>query len=335
MIPGAGTPPRRPTRRAAVRLAVLLVLLLALAVALRHRWAEVRPLLGQLSLPATGLATACVLAGVFSSYLAWRAILADLGSPLPLTAGMRVFFLGQLGKYLPGSIWPVAAQMELGRDYQVPRRASGAAVVVTMLLLLGTGLLLAVLALPLSGPAVSGRYWWVLLALPVALVALYPRVLNRLLDRALRLARREPMPTPLSPGGILRAAGWATAMWGLYGAHVWVLAHDLGVSAAGLPLRAAGAFAAAWCIGFLLVVAPAGAGVREPALVLLLAPAVPATRALVIALVSRLLFTVGDLGWGGVALLARRRPPLPAPAAGTGEQAPVTARPSDPAAGDR
>jgi hypothetical protein len=33
----------------------------------------------------------------------------------------RILFLGQLGKYLPGSVWPVLAQMELGKTYRVPR----------------------------------------------------------------------------------------------------------------------------------------------------------------------------------------------------------------------
>jgi uncharacterized membrane protein YbhN (UPF0104 family) len=307
----AGAPPRRSWRGPA-RLAVLLVFLIALAVALRQRWADVRPLLGQLSLPATGLATACILAGVFCSFLTWRAILADFGATLPLAAGMRIFFLGQLGKYLPGSIWPVAAQMELGRDYRVPRRASGAAVVVTMLVILGTGLPLALLALTLSGPAAFGRYWWLLVAVPTALVLLHPRVLNRLIGLVLRLARRKPMPTSLTSGGMLRAAGWAVAMWWLYGAQVWALAHDLGVTAADLLLHATGAFAAAWCIGFLLVIAPAGLGVREPALVLLLTPVMPSTQALVVSLLSRLLFTVGDLGWCGAAVLVRSRRPVPA-----------------------
>ncbi len=44
-------------------------------------------------------------------------LLNDLGSPLPPAGSLRVFFLGQLGKYVPGSVWPAVAQMELGRDY--------------------------------------------------------------------------------------------------------------------------------------------------------------------------------------------------------------------------
>jgi uncharacterized membrane protein YbhN (UPF0104 family) len=145
-------------------------------------------------------------------------------------------------------------------------------------------------------------------------VLLYPAVLNRLLAMALRLAHREPMPQPLSLPGVLRAVGWALLSWLLYGIQVWVLARMLGVGGVGILPRSIGAFAAAWCVGFLVVIAPAGGGAREAALIVLLGTGVGAARATVIAVVSRLLFTVGDLGWGGgVALAVRRRNPSPEP----------------------
>jgi uncharacterized membrane protein YbhN (UPF0104 family) len=297
-----------------LRFAVLAVFGVALAVVLARRWHEVRPLLHSLSVAGVALAAVSVFGGIYLTFLCWRAVLTDLGSPLPLGGGMRVFFLGQLGKYLPGSLWPLLAQMELGRDYKVPRRSSGAAVAIFLLLILGTGLLVAAVALPLLGGDALHRYWWVLLVLPVAAVLLYPAVLNRLLAMALRLARREPMPQPLSLPGVLRAVGWALLSWLLYGIQVWVLARMLGVGGVGILPRSIGAFAAAWCVGFLVVIAPAGGGAREAALIVLLGTGVGAARATVIAVVSRLLFTVGDLGWGGaVALAVRRRDPSPEP----------------------
>jgi uncharacterized membrane protein YbhN (UPF0104 family) len=309
----AGPQVSRPGRggwrrwRNLLRLAVLAAFAAVLAVVLARRWGEVRPLLHSLSVAGVGLAAVAVVTGIYTSFRCWRAVLTDLGSPLPLSGGMRVFFLGQLGKYLPGSLWPLLAQMELGRDYKVPRRASGAAVAIFMLLVLGTGLLVAAIALPLLGGDALHRYWWVLAVLPVAAVLLYPRVLNRLLATLLRLARREPMPNPLSLSGVLRAVAWSLVMWLLYGIHVWVLTRMLGVGGVGLLPRSIGAFAAAWCVGFLVVIAPAGGGAREAALIVLLGAGVGAARATVIAVVSRLLFTIGDLGWGGAAVLAVRR----------------------------
>jgi len=281
--------------------------LAVIVVVLAGQWQEVRPLLGRLSAPSVLAAMAAVSAGIYGTFLSWRAGLTDLGVRLHVVGGMRVFFLGQLGKYLPGSIWPAVTQMRLGRDYQVPQRASGAAVVVFMLMVIGTGLLVALPVIPLLGPGAADEYHWLVLVLPLAMVLVAPPVLNRLIALALRVARRPPLPAPLSFGGILRVAGWSIGAWLLYGVQVFVLARQLGADGGWLLLlQCTGAFAVAFASGPLLLVVPAGAGVREAALLLLLGPTITAPRAAVIAVVSRLLFIVGDLAWGGAAVLAAR-----------------------------
>jgi glycosyltransferase 2 family protein len=304
-----GVPPRPGGRwRTQLRLVVAGVFLAVIVGVLAGQWQQARPLLGRLSVPAVLAALALVLAGIFATFLSWRAALADLGGRLPLTGAMRVFYLGQLGKYLPGTIWPVVTQMRLGRDYRVPPRASGAAVVVFMLMLIGTGLLVGVPVIPLLGRGAVDEYHWLVVVLPVAAVAVAPPVLNRVMATVLRVARRPPMPAPLSLGGILRVAGWSIVSWLCYGVQVFVLARQLGAQGGALLLlQCTGAFAVAFASGPLLLVVPAGAGVREAALLLLLGSTITAPRAAVIAVVSRLLFVVGDLAWGGAAVLAERR----------------------------
>jgi hypothetical protein len=271
-----------------------------------RQWSRVESVIGELSVTAVALSAASALAGIWFSFLCWRAILADFGARIPVTAGMRVFFVGQAGKYVPGKVWPILTQIRLGRDYQVPGRSSAAAALIFMLIVLGTGLLVAVCALPVLGAGAADRYWWTLLALPAAAVVLWPPVLNRALGVAMRLARREPMPQPLSARGIGRSVGWALVMWALFGVHLWVLLAAFDVDTSGLLLRSVGGYAGAWAIGFLLVVAPAGVGPREVALVVLLGPHVNQPAALVAALVSRLLMTLGDLLWPAVALAVER-----------------------------
>src|SRR4029079_6419948 len=58
-----------------------------------------------------------------------------------------------------------------------------------------------------------------------------------------------------------------------------------------------GAFAAAWCAGFLVVVVPTGAGTREAVLTLALASLLPGgpAAALTVAVLSRLLLTLADV----------------------------------------
>jgi glycosyltransferase 2 family protein len=315
----AGVPPPRPGGRwrTPLRLVVAGVLCGVIAIVLAGQWRQARPLLGRLSVPVVLAAWALVLAGIYATFRSWRAALADLGGSLPHAGAMRVFYLGQLGKYLPGTVWPAVTQMRLGRDYRVPPRASGAAFVVFMLMLIGTGLLVGVPVIPLLGRDAVDEYRWLVLVLPLFALALAPPVLNRAMALALWLARRPPMPAPLSLGGILRVAGWAVISWLCYGGQVYLLAGRLGAGGGALLwLQCTGAFAAAFVSGPLLLVVPAGAGVREAALLLLLGSTLTAPVAAVVAVVSRLLFIVGDLAWSGLAVVAAGRavrPPGPLP----------------------
>src|ERR1700733_15523807 len=68
-----------------------------------------------------------VLAGLLASMCAWRRLLAGLGSPLSVPAAARILFLGQLGKILPGSLWPILAQMELCYAYPATWHRSASA----------------------------------------------------------------------------------------------------------------------------------------------------------------------------------------------------------------
>jgi uncharacterized membrane protein YbhN (UPF0104 family) len=279
--------------------------------AVSRRWTEVRGVLGDLSAPAVAVSLLSALVAVWCSFLSWRVLLREFGSEVPLAGAMRIFFVGQLGKYLPGKVWPVLTQMRLGRAFQVPGRSSAAAVLITMFISLGTGLLLTAVVLPVLGGRAWDDYWWTLLAVPVAFAVLLPPVLNRLLALAMRLARRDPMPRVLSGRAIGLSVFWALASWVCFGAHLWALLLDLGAGGSDLAVRAVAAYAGAWSIGFLLALAPAGLGPRETALVVLLAGSVTEPVALVAALVSRLLITVADLVWPAVALLTRRRPRRP------------------------
>ena len=145
----------------------LLVIAAGLAVyGLASQWPQVHAALAKLDGYDVAGAAVSVIAGLGCMLLAWRALLADLGSPLPLSAAIRVMFVGQLGKYVPGAVWAVAAQVELARDYQIPRRRSATASVVAMALTLVVSLIVAGVTLPLISAHAARQYWWVLAITP-------------------------------------------------------------------------------------------------------------------------------------------------------------------------
>ncbi|SEU37186.1 lysylphosphatidylglycerol synthase domain-containing protein [Nonomuraea wenchangensis] len=287
---------RRPQgARGLVRVVFLLVALGFGGWAVAREWDGVVAGFARLSAPALAGSLVAVVAALLGAMLTWRTLLADLGSPLPLRPAAKVFFVGQLGKYIPGALWPVLAQMEMGRDLGVPRARSAAAFFLMMPVQLATGLLVTL------GTLGWDRYGWLLLALPALLVLLEPKVINAVIAFGLRKLKREPLERPLTRRGMLAALGWALAGWIAYGVHLYFVVPQGGL------VFAVGAFALSWCLGILTFVVPAGAGVREVAMVAVLAPHVSGGAAIAVALSSRIVIIVGDLICAGLAGIAARR----------------------------
>ena len=289
-----------------VRVAFLLLALVLLVLALRENGDEALESARDVGIVNALGSLVAVLVGLLASAMVWRALLTDLGTALPMRPALHVFFLGQLGKYVPGSVFAIAAQMELGRTQGAPRSRVGTASLLFMGVLVAAGLLTAAVALPLTSPQALRDYAWVLLLLPVGLAVLHPPVLSRLVGVLLRVLRRDPIDRPLSRRGVGTALAWALAMWVAYGVHLWLLVRPQDTDGrADLLLLSLGAYALAWTAGFLFVVAPAGAGVREVALIAALAPVLDAPAALAVAVLSRVLMTLGDLVWGAVGAALR------------------------------
>ncbi|WP_432565297.1 lysylphosphatidylglycerol synthase domain-containing protein [Kineococcus sp. SYSU DK003] len=290
---------------------LVLVVTLAVVYVVRDR-AAIAQAWSRLDAVSVLLALVFSLANVALSGASWRSVLRDLGSPLPVGAAARVFFVGQLGRYIPGTVFQFVAQAELARDHGVPRRRTGSALAVALLVSLTTSSLLitAVLPFALHGRQISGWEWtgWLRWLTPLLLVLLVPGVLNPLLRVLLRLARQEPLEHRITWRGLLASAGWALASWGAVGGQVYVLAHAVGTDwdTGQLLALAVGGYSLAWMAGFLVVLAPAGAGARELVLGATIALATGSGGAAVVVLGSRVLLTVSDLLLAFAALAGHR-----------------------------
>ena len=216
----APRPPRWRPIAAAVVLAVVVVAAIFAIYRDRHSFADT---IRHIGVAATIAAFLAGLLGVAATYPAWRQVLAGLGVQFGWGAGARVFFVSQLGKYLPGSVWPVLLQMEAGRARGASRRTMLAANLITVVLSCATGLLLACLLLPITDAHALAHYWWLLLALPPLVGLLHPRAMTALLDRLFRLVGRAPLGERLPLTATASAAGWSTLSWLALGLQLWIL----------------------------------------------------------------------------------------------------------------
>lgn len=247
--------------------------------------------------------------GVGTAWLQWRRVLVGLEVKIDARESARLFFLSQLGKYLPGSVWPVAMQVEAGRRWGVSRKSMIAAYLITLVLSVATGLAVAAVLLPFSVPAALHRFWWALVALPLIVVLALPKSLPYLLDLLLTVFRRKPLGVRLDAADTLWASGWAVFSWVGFGLHVAVLAAAVGHPSFGLVVLCIGGMALAVPAGVLFLPAPAGAGMRELVLGYVLVTVISPGQALAVVVASRVLLIVVDLILAaGAVLVAGRRP---------------------------
>jgi glycosyltransferase 2 family protein len=224
--------------------------------------------------------------------------------PIDAGSARTIFFVSQLGKYLPGAVWTVLAQVDAARRHGLSRTGMGIGAVLFLVFHVLTALLAAALLLPWGAPQLLGAYWWSFALTPLLLVAFVPAVLSRLVTLAARITRRRPMALDLQVRDVAVAVAWLVLVWLAYGAAMYVLVRPLApeTPAVALAVLGTGAFALAWAVGVLVLPAPAGVGPRELVLFVALSPVIGPTAATSIAVVTRVVHTLGDLALAGVHL---------------------------------
>jgi uncharacterized membrane protein YbhN (UPF0104 family) len=301
---------RRPGVRGWAKLAFLLAVGVLGALVIVRRWDELSQVFGRLSWLAVLASVPLAALAQFAAVRSFRSILSDLGAPLPVPAACRLYFVSQLGKYLPGTVWAMVALVTMSREYRIMRKTSLAAGLLAMAFSLATAFCVAALLLPVGAAQTVRHFWYVWLLIPALLVGLHPRVVSAVLDAALRLGRKQPIPDRMSYRGTLRAAGWQALCWLLFGLHAWALMLGIGAPVGRSLAVSIGGFALSYGLGPVFVVAPAGAGVRETGIVLTLGTVVGAAPALAVALVSRVVILLVDFGQAAAwSLVARRLAP--------------------------
>jgi uncharacterized membrane protein YbhN (UPF0104 family) len=295
-----GDPPKISRRRELLSWLLLLGVVVGVAVVVARNWQAFLDSIDKIGIGGVALSLAAGALGVVGNYLQWRCVLIGLEVRFPLVEGARVFFVSQLGKYLPGSLWPVVMQMEAGRRRGASRTTMLAANLITVLLSLCVGLVLAALLLPFSSPSALHKFWWALALLPLLVVLAHPRSFPFLLDRVLKVLRRAPLQVRMSGSATMTALGWSTLSWIAFGAHLGVLAAAMGKPSLGLLALCIGGMGLAVSAGLLFLPAPAGAGMREVVLGVVLLSVLTSGQVVAVVVASRVIILLADLLLAGL-----------------------------------
>ncbi|MCH8949465.1 MAG: flippase-like domain-containing protein [Chloroflexi bacterium] len=213
---------------------------------------------------------------------------------------LKIFLYSWVGRYVPGKVAYVAGRFLLGRSLRISSASLAGSMAYEGVLLLVAGAALASVTL-VPTLAIESESVLLYLALPAlavgGVVVLHPRVLGWVLRFGMRVAGREAVEFKrlLPPRQIAKVTSMYVGAFLLNGVGFYLLIISLtDYSPRYLPL-AVGLFGLAAVVGLVSVFAPAGIGVREGILVVVLQTTMPVELAILVSLVARVWATVIDL----------------------------------------
>ncbi|MBI3740800.1 MAG: flippase-like domain-containing protein, partial [Chloroflexi bacterium] len=237
-----------------------------------------------------------VLARVFAVE-AWRRIIIALGDALPFTFAMRVWFVSNLARYVPGNIWQVAAMMTMVNAKGVSKtNALLSQIIYTAIALSISGLLGIFFVVfqpqvlqglvPIS-PSPLNNYLPALAAsaFSALIVGLaLPQMFRLIIRVAAKISRRDLTAPPTTFARGLVPPLYSSAMWLTNGVAFFLFVSAItDLSLAQLPALIAINAGAYW-IGYLSFITPSGLGFREGALAFMLAVYFPTPIAVALSL---------------------------------------------------
>src|SRR6266540_3660897 len=222
--------------------------------------------------------------GMSSFGLIWRRVIMALGASVRRRDVFVWYQLGQLGKYLPGGLWPVLGRSELAVRGGLNRQIAYNSVALSMGATYLCGALVSGLLLPfvLLTEGSIGTSAWVFVIIPLGL-------LFGLAERVLGKSAEQQVP-PWSASVVLVARH--APPWLLNGVATWLIALTFDPHASFVTMMFAGILS--WVVGFVVIFVPGGIGVREASFTAIASVSMPSQIAATVAIVSRLVFMVAD-----------------------------------------
>lgn len=275
--------------------AVALVVLAAIGRYLVREWDRLTARPWDVEWAILGLGSGLVVLAYSVFVLLWRHVVSSLGARLTAADAHRIWYFGNLARYVPGKVLQLAGIAYMARAKGVSSVLTMGSVVVAQLFLIVAGLILTLATLPGAGFPLPGGSTGAF-AVAGALTVL---ILTPLFDRAhrlgLRLAGRGEAHVRISVKTRLAMVLGYLAAWIVFGLGFALFVRSVSDPASGSIPTLMGICAAGYLAGWVAVFVPGGLGVREGVYALLLAEVLPGPVAAAVAILSRLWLTAIEL----------------------------------------
>jgi len=231
------------------------------------------------------------LAFFFSIYLIQQAFIRIANAKISLFQLFRVFNIANLGRYLPGKIWNILGMYYLVGEYGISKKQTTIAILASEISYKGSALLIGICYFIFS--PLYGQYLPVMITLlACSLIFIHPRIVDKLVNYGLRLFKKQTIQINYSYSTILVFFLLYIIVWMIYSLAFYVFVSSLTSLESVNIFQFFTILPLCWVVGYIMIFAPGGIGVREGMLVIILGEFLPAEVALVIAVTQRIWFTI-------------------------------------------
>ena len=279
--------------RALVSSIGLIIGLAGMAFLLRTMWTHRDEMKDSFShLTWSSLVGAVFFAFMSMSYLGWMwgRLLLRRGYKVPRAQLVSWYYTGQLGKYVPGGVWAVVGRAEMAVRGGVPRADAYSVTGLSMFTTYSAAALCAALGSLLSWERpIIGAALLLALVFGLSVYAIAP-----LRQRLVGLLRKITSGTNelTAPKDMLALTIVQVPAWIMISLSTTITAHAFGAEVGVLHMFFVSSLS--WLIGFLVIGAPGGLGVRESIFTGLLSASIGTSTALSLAVASRMIFVSVD-----------------------------------------
>jgi glycosyltransferase 2 family protein len=279
--------------RALVSSIGLIIGLAGMAFLLRTMWTHRDEMKDSFShLTWSSLVGAVFFAFMSMSYLGWMwgRLLLRRGYKVPRAQLVSWYYTGQLGKYVPGGVWAVVGRAEMAVRGGVPRADAYSVTGLSMFTTYSAAALCAALGSLLSWERpIIGAALLLALVVGLSVYAIAP-----LRQRLMGLLRKVTSGTNelTAPKDMLALTIVQVPAWIMISLSTTITAHAFGAEVGVLHMFFVSSLS--WLIGFLVIGAPGGLGVRESIFTGLLSASIGTSTALSLAVASRMIFVSVD-----------------------------------------
>jgi glycosyltransferase 2 family protein len=239
----------------------------------------------------------------------WSRVLVAFNSPVSLATLFRMWALSNPIRYIPGSVWQLFAYGKFAGEARLSRSLVFSSLMVHIWLSIWAAVTLVLALAPVAVLPSIHFPRWSPLVIPLILIVIHPAVFNAAQRIVARILHREAMLWQGGWGASLGILVMHCVAWLAAGVAFAMFVRSIVDVSAINTLTLVAINSISFVAGYIVLFAPAGLGVRELTMSVLLGVAVPASVAVLVAVAARIWIVTAELVCALIALALPVRNP--------------------------